>query len=624
MNSHIVNNGTASDMDPTIQVLPTSPQLELPKYQWWYDAIVNDRQDVIKHHLRSSSTDYRHQLVNGCFSQLNLDTFGLNDKDKSFGYEPFQVLLPFHLAIAYGASRETISEFLSHGVDLTLKDHHGNNCIHVMVTMAFLKPQKEDYMKDLYCMISDYLPRTTLKSILLQEDKDGFRPLELAANTGTFGLFLDIFHTKGVYLTRECTKGIYLKQYFDIIEYESVTGSRRHRSPLTLLGLLDMDSVDRKYTEETFTSQHVHQWIKFKYRKNLIFFVLWFISRMILAMGFIIFDNTLIPVEERIVDSDLNDVDTCLQRTTSLMMENGPALAVLAFYLILHSFFGMVFDVWDILNAHKRDLAKPHVTFFRTIKGSKRLVVDYWTYRVSQCLINVGVLLNVIVRMLRYEYMFGASVMASSFLHLIILTNIAASFVFFLQLVPKIGFYAVVIQRMSSMFMNYFFILYIAVALPFMLSFDRVVNFGRTDCEEHFSSVWKGLYSTFLLTFNMLDFQHIESPGEQTAALYFIHVAFVLLIGVLLINFLIALFTYHVGFVLQSSNIIIPVQGIFLMWIAEERTHRILKKIITKLQKKCFTSTMTVNCTSHKCWSLTKEITKLVRRDPRVSSGNIR
>ena len=226
MNSNSENTGTESDMDPTIQVLPTSPQLELPKYQWWYDAIVNDRQDVIKHHLRSSSTDYKHQLVNGGFSQLNLDSFGLNDKDK-FRLRAISSFLPFHLAIAYGASRETISEFLSHGVDLTIKDHHGNNCIHVMVTMAFLKPHKEDYMKDLYCMISDYLPRTTLKSILLQEDKDGFRPLELAANTGTFGLFLDIFHTRGVYLTRECTKGIYLKQYFDITEYESVTGSRR-------------------------------------------------------------------------------------------------------------------------------------------------------------------------------------------------------------------------------------------------------------------------------------------------------------------------------------------------------------------------------------------------------------
>ena len=216
-----------------------------------------------------------------------------------------------------------------------------------------------------------------------------------------------------------------------------------------MLGLLDMESVDRRHTQETFTSQHIRQWIRSKYRKHVIFFILWFLSRLILALAFIVFDNTLVPVEERIADPEVGDMDTCLQRTTSLIIQDRSVVAILAFYLILHSFLGLIFDVWDIINAHKRDLARDHVTCFRTIKGAKRLVVDYWTYRVSQCLINAGVLLNVIVRMLRYEYQFGASVMASSFLHLIILTNIAASFVFFLQLVPKIGFYAVVIQRMS-------------------------------------------------------------------------------------------------------------------------------------------------------------------------------
>ena len=576
-------------MNGNVQILPESPQLDLPKFQWWYDAIINDRLDVIKHHLRTSSTDYKNQLVNGRFSQRTIDSYGLNDKEGKFGYESFQVFLPFNLAIAYCASRETISEFLSHGVDVTLRDHHGNNCIHVMVTMAFLKPGAEDYMKDLYGMISDYLPRTKLKSILLQEDNCGFRPLELAANNGTFGLFLDIFHTRGVYLTRECTRGIYLKQYFDITEYESMTGSRRHRSPLTCLGLLDMDAVDRKYTEEMFKGQHVHQWIKFKYKKNLIFFILWFLSRMMLATGFIVFDNTFIPIEERINDPNLSNM-TCLQRTTSMIFEDKAVVALLAYYLILHSFLGLVFDIWDIVNAHRHDISKNGVTFFKTIKGSKRLVVDYWTYRVSQSCINLGILLNVVVRMFRYEYEFGVSVLSTSFMHLIILANIAASFVFFLQLVPIIGFYAVVIQRMSSMFMNYFFILYLTVAIPFMLSFDRIVNFGKMDCEENFSSVWQGLYSTFLLTFNMIDFQDIESPSEQTAALYFIHVAFVLLIGVLLVNFLIALFTYHVGFVLQSSNIIIPVQCTFLMWLGEERIQRILKKVLFRLEKKYFTT----------------------------------
>ena len=85
--------GATSDMDSTVQFLPESPQLELPKYQWWYDAILNDRHDVIKHHLRMSSTDYRHQLVNGSFTQLRIDSFGLKDKDDKFGYEPFQVFV---------------------------------------------------------------------------------------------------------------------------------------------------------------------------------------------------------------------------------------------------------------------------------------------------------------------------------------------------------------------------------------------------------------------------------------------------------------------------------------------------------------------------------------------------
>ena len=130
-----------------------------------------------------------------------------------------------------------------------------------------------------------------------------------------------------------------------------------------------------------------------------------------------------------------------------------------------------------------------------------------------------------------------------------------------------------------------------------MLSFDRVVNFGRGECEEHFSSVWVGLYSTFLLTFNMLDFQDYDPSGgggggggeEQTAALYFLHVAFVLLVGVLLVNFLIALFTYHVGFVLQSSDVIIPVQHVFLTWLAEVRTHhRMLRGALSRLEARCF------------------------------------
>ena len=171
---------------------------------------------------------------------------------------------------------------------------------------------------------------------------------------------------------------------------------------------------------------------------------------------------------------------------------------------------------------------------------------------------------------------------------MVILMNISVSFIFFLQLFPKIGFYAVVVQRMSSMFMNYFIIIYGTMALPFIISFHRIVNFAKIDCEDDFHSVWQSIYSTFLLTFNMLDFSGIDAPNEQLAAMYLLHVGFVLVVGVLLINFLIALFTYHVGYVLQNNNVIVPCQAIFLMWLAEERIQSVFTRILHKLEKSYF------------------------------------
>ncbi len=570
----------------------TSPSnLQLPRLQWWYDAIVHDRHDAVRHHLHTSNTEFRRRLLNASFDKLTVNCFGLNDKPDSFSFETFQVFRPFNLALAYGASKETISLLLSNGVDLALTDHHGNTCFHVMVTMAFLKPEREELMRDVFNMVSSFLSRTELNIILLQEDQSGFRPLEVAAHYGTFVLFLDMFHTPGGCFSKESTTGIYHKQYFDITEYESTLGSRRDRSPLTLLGLLDMDAIDRKYSAEAFTRQHLHQWIKFKYRKNLPFFIFWYISRMLLVLAFTTFDNTFLPIEERIVNSNLTAEDvTCFDRTTSMFISNRTVLMTLGFYLVVHSFLGLLFDLWAMAVAHSHQYHENSESrnLFKTIRRSKRLVVDYWSYRVSQVTINLGILLSVTVRLLRYQFNFGLSVLMSNFLYLAVLSNIAASFVFFLQLVPKIGFYAVVIQRMSSMFMNYFLILYLTVAVPFMLSFERVINFGKVECEENFQSMWQALYSTFLVTFNMLDFQGVRASGEQAAVLYFIHVAFVLLVGVLLVNFLIALFTYHVGFVLQSSDIIIPVQCIFLMWLAEERIHKILRKFLIQMERKCF------------------------------------
>ena len=88
----------------------------------------------------------------------------------------------------------------------------------------------------MYSATVEHIPVQVLRKALLQEDHDGFRPLELASRFATCGLFQSFFCTKGVYITREASQDLCTRQYFDITDYESTNGSRRLKSPLILLG----------------------------------------------------------------------------------------------------------------------------------------------------------------------------------------------------------------------------------------------------------------------------------------------------------------------------------------------------------------------------------------------------
>ena len=125
-----------------------------------------------------------------------------------------------------------------------------------MVTLAFLKPESEDYLMRIYSVIQNLVPPEVLKVPLFQEDEDGFRPLELASNYATCGLFQSIFSTKEVYLTKEAKQELCLKQYFDITDYESVEGTRGFKSALRLFSLLDKHAVHNKHIDSLFNSEY--------------------------------------------------------------------------------------------------------------------------------------------------------------------------------------------------------------------------------------------------------------------------------------------------------------------------------------------------------------------------------
>ncbi len=73
----------------------------------------------------------------------------------------------------------------------------GNNVFHVLVVNSLVQPHRERQMADSFRHLVSILPEPEVKTLLLTENDQGLRPLELAAHVGTFLMFEIIMETKG-------------------------------------------------------------------------------------------------------------------------------------------------------------------------------------------------------------------------------------------------------------------------------------------------------------------------------------------------------------------------------------------------------------------------------------------
>ena len=72
-----------------------------------------------------------------------------------------------------------------------------------------------------------------------------------------------ILQTKGVYITREETRGLVSYQWLDITEYEAYgAGNRREKSPLLGLIWLDICKLSEPGTEALAMSELVQSWVR--------------------------------------------------------------------------------------------------------------------------------------------------------------------------------------------------------------------------------------------------------------------------------------------------------------------------------------------------------------------------
>ena len=91
-----------------ITTVKTRDILQLPDYQWWYNAIQQGDVDTIKDALTSSPRELTDKLLNGKFVTDKHAKCKIKSRKKSNQYV-FEVTAPLTLALTYSAPKEVIS-----------------------------------------------------------------------------------------------------------------------------------------------------------------------------------------------------------------------------------------------------------------------------------------------------------------------------------------------------------------------------------------------------------------------------------------------------------------------------------------------------------------------------------
>ena len=273
----------------------------------WFTAIINNDIEYVAARLESSSEMERQHLLNGTFD-YNEDT---GDKLKEIQGHGLKICRPICLAAAFGAN-QVFKEFVRFGANVAVVDNNGYNVLHCIIAFSVFEPHKETENVVTYKMLVNELNSGIIKDLLYQENDEKLRPVEMAAQCGTFTLLGCIFETEGVYVSKVEKRGIYNYRWIDITEYETYSeGNRRSKSPVLFLTLLHQRDLKRQSTENIFKKPLVVKWMNGKFHCSKPGVFAWALLRLVFVVVYYLQDSinlhSLPSDEDHKVSNSFND-----------------------------------------------------------------------------------------------------------------------------------------------------------------------------------------------------------------------------------------------------------------------------------------------------------------------------
>lgn len=355
--------------------------------------------------------------------------------------------------------------------------------------------------------------------------------------------------------------GVYRKH--NVTEYETET--RQNKSPICMLAYLDACKLDDPKTKEHITTSVIDAWISNKIRSNFIFIIIWICIRGIFFTLFIV------------VDADIGWLIT-LNKTENLcpslsLIDMGRSANRILIILIL--IFYTSTCLWDIYNAVQCLIQSD----FRhtNLIGKKNVLNNILFYKTSNSILNFLITGSLIVYLYndihKSEYYRVVTDIARGLIPILILWSV----VYYLQLTRLLGPSIISMQGMVIT-MSKFMVIFVIMAMPFIHAFENFfLSNSLVGCNDNFQNPFNTSYTLYHIILNIIDVA--DYKVENKFVLYMIEVLFTFTVGIMLLNFLIAVMSDKASFISDHQQIIVRINQLALISTMEGYLFK-LKRIV--------------------------------------------
>ena len=455
---------------------------------------------------------------------------------------------------------------------------HGNTFLHCIIAQAsFSDEEQEEQALSNVQFIKDIVLPEEYNKLLLTDNKDGLRPLELASHLGTFSVYQFLLETEGVYKNKIRDFEVFSIQYFDITDY--VTGKRYFKSPMFTMMHVDRSKIMHKHLQIAFQTDPMKSWlnaIKYSnipYVDVLAFFRLTYIACFLVSL---LLAKTMAHQNKAAPNQQMPAMNVSTNQSdnvTSHDTDNTLLLVVLIYntiYSISVLSFDTIYFLFCLSLYHDLKWSK------YTTTGTKNPAVYKMVYFIADGFTVIGILiLSVDILYLQLNGQTNQPFSSNSVEAMACIATFACvwDILYYLQVIPGLSLYVIAVQRMLIDFF--------AFGVVFMLFFFAYV-FGFYILDVDANSFLDSAYGTFQLMLN------ISNPAKTNGTIQILHVTFIFMIVYLLLNILIAIFASSFEYVYKERHMILAIQSLSVYLLVDPVVSRIMRPLHRHLQRKYF------------------------------------